>query len=74
MTSETLWTDDGGRMVRETFTDPATGAVACVSDRYEPNTPPPPPPDLDALRVTVSKATTVAQLRGAMLAYLDATT
>lgn len=36
--------------------------------------PAPPPATIDpaALRSTVSKATTVTQLRGAMLAYLDA--
>lgn len=33
---------------------------------------PPAPVDIAALRTTVSKATTVTALRGAMLAYLDA--
>ena len=75
MTSEVLWTDADGRMVRETFFA-ADGSVSCVGERYEPTVPPPTPPDPAVLRAQINKATTVPQLRGALLAaldYLDAT-
>lgn len=51
----------------------ATG-MRCNSPACQPIPPADDTPDLSALRATVAKATTVAQLRGAMLAYLDATT
>lgn len=68
--SEVIHEDAVSRTIRETFIE--DGQVACVSERVELKNPPPPPVDIAALRTTVSKATTVTQLRGAMLAYLDA--
>ncbi len=68
--TEILSEDDVQRVVRETFIE--DGRVACVSERIELKNQPPPPIDIAALKATVAKATTVPQLRGAMMAYLDA--
>lgn len=70
-TLEVLSSDADGRLVQETFTDDATGTVVCVGRRYEPTNPPPLPPDPAVLRAQINKATTVAQLRGALSVALD---
>ena len=67
--SEVIHEDAVSRTIRETFIE--DGQVACVSERIEPKNQPPPPPDPAALRAQINKATTVAQLRGALSAALD---
>lgn len=58
-------------MATYTVIDATTGGV--VHEEELPDSPPDPNAiDIAALKATVSKATTVTALRGAMMAYLDA--